>query len=232
MIRASCSRVTHCFDDAGTQVVALDDVSIAVRAGELLLVVGPSGSGKSTLLSVLAGLLAPTRGEASLCGSSLTSLDAEGRARVRREHLGFVFQSFHLFAALTARENVECVLDLKGLPRRRQIDLAARALAKVGLAARMGHRPAQLSGGERQRVALARALAVEPEIIFGDEPTSALDGASAALVVAALQGLVDEGRSVVLATHDARLYAIATRVVTLEDGRVLDDRPGVSPLQD
>ncbi len=131
MNHASCSRVTHAFDDAGARVVALDDVSVAVRAGELLLVMGPSGSGKSTLLSVLAGLLAPTKGAVSLCGSPLISLDAEGRARVRRENVGFVFQSFHLFGALTARENVECVLDLKGVPRGRQVDLAARALAFI-----------------------------------------------------------------------------------------------------
>ena len=223
MILASCSGVTHEFEDAASKVVALDDVSLDVRAGEMLLVVGPSGSGKSTLLSVLAGLLKPTRGEASLCGSSLGSLDAEGRARARRDHLGFVFQSFHLFDALTARGNVECVIEMKGAPRRRQIELAEGALREVGLGARMDHRPRQLSGGERQRVALARALATEPRIIFGDEPTSALDGKSAALVFDVLRAFVDDGRSVVLATHDTRLHAFATRIVTLEDGRVVDD---------
>ena len=226
MILASCSRVTHDFQDAGARVVALDDVSLEVKAGELLLVVGPSGSGKSTLLSVLAGLVKPAHGEASLCGKSLTLLDAEGRARARRDHLGFVFQSFHLFAALTARGNVECVLEMKGATRRRQIELAEKALRHVGLGARMSHRPAQLSGGERQRVALARALATEPQIIFGDEPTSALDAKSASLVVDALRAFVDEGRSVVLATHDPRLHCLATRIVTLEDGRIVDDRPG------
>jgi len=224
MILASCSRITHEFADGASRIVALDDVSLVVRPAELLLVVGPSGSGKSTLLAVLAGLLEPTRGEASLCGRSLTSLDAEGRARARRDHLGFVFQSFHLFSALSARGNVECVLEMKGASRRDQVALAEQALRRVGLGARMDHRPAQLSGGERQRVALARALAADPGIIVGDEPTSALDGKSARLVFDVLLGFVDGGRSVVLATHDPRLHALATRIVTLEDGRVVDDR--------
>lgn len=217
MIVSSCSGVGHELDDAGARIVVLDDVSLAVEAGELLLVLGPSGSGKSTLLSILAGLVTPTRGEVSLRGTALVPLDAEGRARVRREHVGFVFQSFHLFGALTALGNVEHVLDMKGAPRAR----AARALERVGLAARMNHRPAQLSGGERQRVALARALAMEPAIIFGDEPTSALDARSAALVIDALESFVAGGGTVVLATHDQRLHDVATRSVTLANGRLV-----------
>jgi putative ABC transport system ATP-binding protein len=223
MILARCTHVTHEFMEASSKVVALDDVSLEVKAGEMLLVVGPSGSGKSTLLSVLAGLLTPTRGQTVLLDTVLTALDAEGRARARRDHLGFVFQSFHLFSALSARGNVECVLEMKGAPRAKQIERAAKALVEVGLGARMDHRPAQLSGGERQRVALARALAVEPRIIFGDEPTSALDAKSAALVLDALRAFVAGGRSVVLATHDPRLFPLATRIVTLEDGRITRD---------
>ena len=217
MIVSSCSGVNHELDDAGSRIVVLDDVSLEVQAGELLLVLGPSGSGKSTLLSILAGLVTPSRGQVSLCGTALSPLDAEGRARVRRDHVGFVFQSFHLFGALSARDNVELVLDMKHAPRAR----AGAALERVGLGARMNHRPAQLSGGERQRVALARALAMEPTIIFGDEPTSALDARSASLVTGALQRFVEDGGTVVLATHDPRLYAIATRTVTIEAGRLL-----------
>lgn len=220
MIVARAAHLCHRYRDAGTEIVALDDVSLDVQAGELLLVVGPSGSGKSTLLCALAGLLAPTSGQVDLAGVALAPLDAEGRARARRDHLGFVFQSFHLFAALTARENVECVLEMKGVPRREQRARAEAALARVGLEQRMKHRPAQLSGGERQRVAVARALAVEPAIIFGDEPTSALDAGSAGLVIDVLQRFVGEGGSVVLATHDARLHAIATRIVALDQGRL------------
>jgi putative ABC transport system ATP-binding protein len=216
MIVSSCVGVTHEFVDAGTTIAAVDDVSLEIRSGELVLLLGPSGSGKSTLLSILAGLLRPLRGEVSLCGASLAALDAEGCARVRREQVGFVFQSFHLFGALSARGNVECVLDMKDAPRAR----ARRALERVGLGARTEHLPAQLSGGERQRVALARALAAEPRIIFGDEPTSALDTRSAALVVEALRSFVDDGGSVVLATHDPRLRAVATRSLTLENGRL------------
>jgi putative ABC transport system ATP-binding protein len=222
VILASCAHVTHEYDDAGSRIVALDDVSLEIEGGELLVVEGPSGSGKSTLLSVLAGLQTPTRGDSTLCGAALGACDAEARARTRRENVGFVFQSFHLFAALTARANVECVLEMKGLgdhARRREI--AEETLTRVGLASRLDHRPDRLSGGERQRVALARALACAPKIIFGDEPTSALDSRSAGLVLDCLRAFVADGRSVVLATHDPRILAIGTRTVRLEGGRIV-----------
>ncbi len=217
MIVSQCSGVGHEIEDAGSRIVVLENVSLTVETGELVLVLGPSGSGKSTLLSILAGLVRPSRGAVSLCGVSLEPLDAEGRARVRREQVGFVFQSFHLFGALTARGNVEHILDMKRAPRSR----ARAALEQLALGARMDHRPAQLSGGERQRVALARALAAAPAVIFGDEPTSSLDARSAALVTDALQSFVAGGGTVVLATHDSRLHAIATRVVTIEAGRLV-----------
>lgn len=217
---ASASHVGHEYEDAGSRIVALDDVSLEIRGGELVVIEGPSGSGKSTLLSVLAGLQTPSRGDSTLCGVALGPLDAEGRARVRRENVGFVFQSFHLFGALSARANVEHVLEMKGTPRDRRRAIAEEALSRVGLASRLEHRPQRLSGGERQRVALARALACDPKIIFGDEPTSALDSQSAALVLDCLRAFVAEGRSVVLATHDPRIHAIGTRILRLTSGRL------------
>jgi len=223
VIIASCTNVVHAFDDAGERVVALDDVSVELEAGALTLVVGPSGSGKSTLLAALAGLLVPTSGRVTLDGAELRRLDAEGRAAVRRNGVGFVFQSFHLFEALTAQENVECVLALQRLPRAEGAARARAALAQVGLEGCEDRRPSQLSGGQRQRVAVARALAVEPRIIFGDEPTSALDSGSAARVLDALRTFVETGGTVVLATHDPRLRAMAQRIVTLENGRVVAD---------
>lgn len=219
----SCREVTHAFDDAGTTVKALDTVSLDVEPGELVVILGPSGSGKTTLLSVLAGLLRPTHGTAALRGVDLSSLDEEGRARARREHVGFVFQSFHLFPALTALGNVECVLDLRGDPRARSTQTARETLAAVGLGARLHHRPTQLSNGERQRVALARALAVNPAVLFADEPTSALDAASASTVLGHIERFVDARRSVVMVTHDHRVLPLATRVVTLEEGRITSD---------
>ncbi len=222
----SCRDVAHEFRDAGATTRALDGVSLDLDAGEFVLIFGPSGSGKSTLLAVLAGLLRPTSGTAHLDDIELTALSEEGRARVRRAHVGFVFQSFHLFPALTAAGNVECVLEMRGLPRARCVERAREVLTAVGLAGRLGHRPAQLSGGERQRVALARAFALDPRVLFADEPTSALDSASAATVLDHLRAFVDPGRSVIMVTHDPRLLPLATRVITLEDGRVADDRRG------
>jgi ABC-type lipoprotein export system ATPase subunit len=215
-----CRGVGHTFVDAGTQVIALDGVDLEVRAGEFLLIMGPSGSGKSTLLSILAGLLRPSRGEVTLANQRLSGLDADALAAVRRRHVGFVFQSFHLFSALTALGNIECVLEMKGVPRIERRRLAEAALDEVGLGSRRDHRPGELSGGERQRVALARALAASPDVIFGDEPTSALDAVTAALVLERLRAFVDARRSVVLVTHDERVRALSTRTVTLADGRL------------
>lgn len=225
-MRLSCQDVAHEFRDATTTTRALAGVSLTIEAGEFALIYGPSGSGKSTLLAVLAGLLRPTRGTAHLGDIELTALDEEGRARVRRQHIGFVFQSFHLFPALTASANVECVLEMRGLPRARCVERAREVLTSVGLADRLHHRPAQLSGGERQRVALARAFAVEPRLLFADEPTSALDSASAGVVLGLLQSFVTPRSSVVMVTHDPRILPLATRVITLADGSLTDDRPG------
>jgi len=185
---------------------------------------GPSGSGKTTLLSIMAGLLRPTSGSVTLCGSSITELSDGAVARVRRDALGFVFQSYNLFPALTALDNVAEPLALRGPSIREARARARETLARVGMERRAGHRPAELSFGEQQRVAIARALAGDPRVVFGDEPTAALDGESAGAVMALLREAVTQDRGVMLVTHDHRLERYADRIVRLEDGRVVAPR--------
>ena len=198
----------------------LDDVSLAVNAGESVAVVGASGAGKSTLLALLAGLDAPTSGEVWLEGTELSALDEDGRAAMRGQHVGFVFQSFHLVPSLTALENVMLPLELAGRADARQ---AARdVLSQVGLAGRLGHYPRQLSGGEQQRVAIARAFVTSPSVLFADEPTGNLDTATGARVVQLLFDLNRAtGATLVLVTHDRDLAARCDRMVELDAGRLV-----------
>jgi putative ABC transport system ATP-binding protein len=198
----------------------VDDVSLAILAGESVAVTGPSGAGKSTLLALLAGLDAPTRGRVLLEGQDLTQLDEDGRARLRAQRVGFVFQSFHLLPALTALENVMLPLELAGLADARRT--AATTLAGVGLSGRTGHYPRQLSGGEQQRVAIARAFVTRPAVLFADEPTGNLDTATGARVGELLFELnANAHTTLVLVTHDRELAARCQRVVRMEAGRVL-----------
>ncbi|HKD53295.1 MAG TPA: ATP-binding cassette domain-containing protein [Steroidobacteraceae bacterium] len=198
----------------------VDDVSLAIGAGESVAVTGPSGAGKSTLLALLAGLDLPTRGRVLLEGHDLTQLDEDGRARLRAQRVGFVFQSFHLIPALTALENVMLPLELAGRPDARR--LAADTLAGVGLGARTGHYPRQLSGGEQQRVAIARAFVTRPAVLFADEPTGNLDTATGARVGELLFELNTHAHTtLVLVTHDRGLAARCARVVRMEAGRAL-----------
>jgi putative ABC transport system ATP-binding protein len=183
---------------------------------------GPSGSGKTTLLQVAAGLDRPDRGSVRIGVTEVTGLGERRLARLRRRHVGFVFQSFNLLPSLTAAQNVVLPLRLAGERVRRSV--GRDALARVGLGDRAGKRPAQLSGGQQQRVAIARALVTEPEVIFADEPTGALDSRSARDVLALLREATDgDGRTVVMVTHDAVAAAIADRVVFLADGRIVDE---------
>jgi putative ABC transport system ATP-binding protein len=193
------------------------DVSFEIRARESVAIVGPSGAGKSTLLALLAGLDLPTSGEVVLAGERLNSLDEDGRARLRAQHVGFVFQSFHLVPALTALENVMLPLELKGVADPR--GEAHRMLARVGLAAREGHYPRQLSGGEQQRVALARASVSRPAVLFADEPTGNLDSATGTRITDLLFELNRDGdTTLVLVTHDATLAARCDRSLHMEAG--------------
>ena len=195
------------------------ELSLEIAAGESVAIVGPSGAGKSTLLALLAGLDTPTSGRVLLAGENLTALDEDGRARLRAERVGFVFQAFHLIPALTALENVMLPLELAG--RRDAQTLAAQTLERVGLGARTGHYPRQLSGGEQQRVALARAFVTRPAVLFADEPTGNLDSATGTRVCDLLFGLNrDLGTTVVLVTHDRTLAKRCGRVLHMDAGRL------------
>ena len=206
----------------GREVHVLTDVSLDVPAGQFLAIAGPSGSGKSTLLGLIAGLDQPTAGQIEVAGVDVTALDEDGLARFRRDHVGYVFQSFHLLPTLTAQENVAVPLELAG-----DAGAAARAaalLAEVGLAARAHHYPVQLSGGEQQRVAVARAMARRPALLLADEPTGNLDSATGKQIIELLVGMNRRlGATLVLVTHDTALAAHADRVVTLRDGRIVSD---------
>ncbi len=204
----------------GRAVTILDGVSLDVDAREMVAVTGPSGSGKSTLLGLIAGLDRPTAGSIVLDGVEITMLDEDALARLRRDRIGFVFQSYHLIPTLTALENVALPLELAGRPR--PLDRARELLAAVGLADRAEHYPAQLSGGEQQRVAIARALALRPRLVLADEPTGNLDSATGAQIIELLLALNREHEStLVLVTHDEALARHAERIVALRDGRVV-----------
>ena len=195
-------------------------VSLDIAAGESIAVVGSSGAGKSTLLALLAGLDLPTTGRVLLEGTDLTRLDEDGRARLRAQRVGFVFQSFHLIPALTALENVMLPLELAGRSDARSA--ARETLERVGLKSRIGHYPRQLSGGEQQRVALARAFVTRPAVLFADEPTGNLDTTTGTRIVELLFELNEQSHTtLVLVTHDRTLAAQCGRVVTMEGGRIV-----------
>ncbi|MDB5452763.1 MAG: transporter ATP-binding protein [Caulobacteraceae bacterium] len=211
--------VAKTYGDGTQRVRALTPTNLVVERGEFLMVAGPSGSGKSTLLAIVSGLLTPSEGRVSVLGRDLAALSRDAFDRFRLEHFGFIFQGFHLLPALTAVEQVSIVLERQGIQREVARQRATMALERVGLAARLGSRPAELSGGEKQRVAIARALAKEPQVIFADEPTSALDSENGRQVTHMLRAAAEEqSASVVCVTHDPRLIQHATRVLRMEDG--------------
>jgi putative ABC transport system ATP-binding protein len=216
-----CESLGRSYASGGREITVLRDITFALEAGGFLAVTGPSGSGKSTLLGLLAGLDRPTRGRVVLDGRDLGALTEDERARVRAEAVGFVFQSFHLLPTLTARENIQVPLELRGEEARPR---AEELLGRVGLGDRGHHYPAQLSGGEQQRVAVARAFAHRPKVLFADEPTGNLDAANGRNVVALLTELNRElGTTLVLVTHEPDLAARAGRVIRLGDGALVYD---------
>lgn len=203
-------------------VVAVDAVSLALDPGEVLLIMGPSGSGKTTLLSMMGCILTPTSGEVRIDGQDVGGLGEEALPDLRRKHIGFVFQAFNLFPSLTARENVELVLRLKGADKARLKTDSLALLEMVGLAKRAQLYPADLSGGEKQRTALARALAGDPPIILADEPTANLDSRTGHEVLALLRKLAEQSnKGIAIVSHDPKAESLAHRVAVLEDGRLV-----------
>jgi putative ABC transport system ATP-binding protein len=223
MIEANEIRMS--LGEGAGRVEALKGINLSLAGGELTLLMGPSGSGKTTLLSVLGCMLSPTSGSVNIRGRATTGLDAEGLAQVRRENIGFVFQSYHLFPTLTAAENVRLSLDVRG-DRCADVRTKARdALATVGLGHKAGSFPRALSGGEQQRVAVARAIVGNPSLILADEPTAALDSENGQAVMTVLAGLAkDPSRAMFIVTHDPRIVPFADRILRIEDGRIVDDQ--------
>ena len=216
-----CEALAKTYVSGGREITVLRDITFELEAGGFLAVTGPSGSGKSTLLGLLAGLDRPARGRVVLDGHDLSALSEDERAEIRAEKVGFVFQSFHLIPTLTARENIQVPMELRGEDGRAR---AGELLERVGLGDRGHHYPAQLSGGEQQRVAVARAFVHGPRILFADEPTGNLDAANGANVVDLLGELNRElGTTLVLVTHDPDLADLAHRVLRLRDGAVVSD---------
>ena len=207
-----------------SEVRALDGVSLSIRKGEFVAVVGQSGSGKSTMMNVLGCLDVPTRGDYLLDGTDVRELTDKELSHIRNKQIGFIFQQYNLIQDLTVLENVELPLIYQGIRVDDRYDLATEALARVGLAGRMKHRPTEMSGGQQQRVAIARAIAAKPPIIMADEPTGALDSRTGHEVLEFLQQLNREGTTVILITHDNGIAATARRCVRLQDGKVVEDR--------
>jgi putative ABC transport system ATP-binding protein len=219
--------LTRRYGEGDAAVDALRGVDITVRSGELVAVMGPSGSGKSTLMHILAGLDKPTSGSVSIAGTEISTLNDGRLTRLRREHIGFVFQFFNLLPMLSAEENILLPLSISGeKPNRAWLD---ELLGRTGLAARSSHRPAELSGGEQQRVAIARALITKPTILFADEPTGNLDSKTGGEILELVRASTDDyGQTIVMVTHEARAALIADRILFLADGLIVKELKGAT----
>ena len=208
-----------------SRVQALRGASLSLRGGELVLLMGPSGSGKTTLLSIMGCLMTPSEGTIRVRGRTIADLDPEALAEVRRNHIGFIFQSYHLFPTLTAEDNVRLALDVRG--ERSQRKAAREVLAMVGLADKIKSFPRELSGGEQLRVAIARAIVGKSSAILADEPTGALDAENGKAIMTLLADIAkDQSRGVLVVTHDPRILPFASRIVHIEDGRIVREESG------
>ncbi len=219
--------VTKTLGSGAGEVQALKGVSLSVKGGELALLMGPSGSGKTTLLSILGCMLTPTSGTVRVAGRPTDGAGPEELAALRRDTVGFVFQSYHLFPTLDATDNIRLALDVRGERNRRAVARAKEALAKVGLSHKARAYPRELSSGEQQRVAIARAIVGDVSAFLADEPTAALDGENGRVVMTILADIAkDPSRGVLVVTHDPRLLPFADRVIHIEDGRIVREEPG------
>ncbi len=211
------------YNPGENEVHALDGVSLTIDDGEFVAIVGQSGSGKSTMMNMIGFLDVPTKGEYILKGENVENLTDDELSDIRNKEIGFIFQGFNLISSLTAKENVELPLIYRGVKKEERSRLAVEALERVGIGHRMNHLPNQLSGGQQQRVAIARALAAKPPIILADEPTGNLDSASGKEVMKMLYELHNDGRTVILITHDDGIAATANRIIRFQDGKIISD---------
>lgn len=211
------------YNPGENQVNALDGVSITIDEGEFVAIIGQSGSGKSTLMNMLGLLDTPTHGEYYINGKLVDDLTDDQISVIRNEEIGFIFQGFNLISSLSALENVELPLVYRGMPKQERREISQQALERVGLGSRIHHLPAEMSGGQQQRVAVARAIAAKPPVILADEPTGNLDTKSTKEVMAILHELKDEGRTVIVITHDNEIAEEAERVIRIRDGKVVED---------
>jgi putative ABC transport system ATP-binding protein len=216
------------YDTGKVRVEALKGIDLVVNRGEFVAVVGPSGSGKSTLMNLIGCLDTPTDGRYFLAGERVAGLSRDQLADVRNRRVGFVFQSFNLLPQISSLENVEMPLLFGGVPPKKRRERAAEMLSKVGLADRMDHKPTELSGGQMQRVAIARAMAMNPDILLADEPTGNLDSTSGGDIMSVFSDLWRQGSTLIVITHDANLARRASRVVEIQDGRILKDGAGAA----
>jgi putative ABC transport system ATP-binding protein len=217
--------VTKAYDHRGPSVAVLNDLTAEITDGDFVSIVGPSGSGKSTLLLMLGGMLSPSSGRILLDGDSLYDLKPDQRAELRRKKIGFVFQTFNLVPYLSALENVQIPLFLGGASEADQTDRAAALLERLGLGNRLEHKPSELSVGQQQRVALARMLANDPSVILADEPTGSLDPETTRQAIDFLEQVNEEGRTVVMVTHDPQVAKRAKRILRLDGGRISYEKP-------
>ena len=216
-------KISRTYRHGTKEILALREITLSIRPGEFLAVMGPSGSGKSTLLNLIGGLDQPTSGEIFIDNVPLHGISDDELTLIRRRRVGFIFQFFNLLPILTATENVGLPLLLEGIPFSKVKPKAEALLGKVGLAERAEHRPEQLSGGEMQRVAIARALITNPAVLLADEPTGNLDSRTSEEIFRLLTALHEEGQTIVMVTHDPRAAACGTRTVTLRDGSIAED---------
>ena len=226
----SARDLTRRYGSGETAVDALQGVSLDIERGKLTAVMGPSGSGKSTLMHILAGLDKPTGGTVAIAGQEITEMDDNELTKLRREHVGFVFQFYNLLPMLSAEENVKLPLSVAG--EKVEQGWFDELIGKVGLTTRLSHRPAELSGGQQQRVAVARSLVAKPTVVFADEPTGNLDSKSSDEILALLRdSSASYGQTIVMVTHDPRAAAVADRILYLADGKIVLDQPGATAAE-